>query len=744
MAGDITVEGTADVTQGTCGISEALPSGSTRFDLTAPTIVTGESNSCIITDVEPSNTITVTPNSCPVTNIESPIIVTANIERWTSCSDDIYLLRFHEAPPGWLEDTINNIVDETNLASDLNDLDDRFSNFEEGYTAHFYDWKDGDVETLTYVENIYTTNAVYNAGIQEIKIAYVSKNESGAYFDSLIGAWQTGQGGAWFNEQVSVVSNVAYSAAISASTLTATMQSQQDNISVIAGDIEILKKQIDGQVVTWFVANGDNSDGKPYDTVGPVNPDGSINEDGRPYYCWLPGNVCPEDIYNDDTVSDTRADHTGDTYVYFEYDAFGNKRIISTWRFGKDPYSDEYNWFIFTDDLATTAYQASIDAQVTADSKITTYFQDTPPTLISNPELGEGDIWVDSLHENMLYRFNGTSWTLVRDTAITASVDRLDEATVDINGIATAKSALVVDANGNISGYVANASTDPSYSGSQFRIFADEFLLANTAGQPAAYAPFYVNTVTNSIRFNGDVLFENIREADGTIPDWVFSHTLTDEIDRNVTTINGGKITTGYIDAKYLGVDTVWTRGMIVSSDYNGSSTGYIGAWNPTGFMLNATAGAGSYNEPNIYGSYIRGGSIYGTHIMAVTMDTVTLNAATINTSVLNAAILNAPSINGMKFKMGCFKDNNYDYNINVNINNQEGVVINKYGTTISQKNKTSNFSVLMGVMVSLVGPSTNTLSMQNNIIVDSSNFLFDRENDYDGPQVWSFIAFGY
>ena len=687
--------------------------------------------------------------ACTSFEVSSPVMVDAHIQRWTITNDDIYLMKFHEEPPLWLEDIIKGLIDQTGLIDSIDNLMDAFSSFEEGYTNHFYDYRDGDDDIMVHVEAIYGTNITQAAGIRRIEGILVNTVESKAWQDNLVAAWMTdGGGGAWFNERVSVIANIAYSAAYSASTLTATLQSQQINIAAIVNDISVLEKQVDGKVVTWFVASSNNNDGLAFDTTGPVYPidhpeAGKINVDGKPYYCWLPGNICPEAIYLDDTTNDTRPEHTGDTYVYFEYDAYGNKRIISTWRFGKDPYSDEYNWFIFTDDIATQAYEQALEAQITADSKITTYYQKEEPNSTTNPGLDAGDIWISELNKNIMYWYTGTTWIPVRDADIIASVDRIDEATVSMGGIATAKSSLVISAGtvGSelaISGYVGTADNTSS----TFKIFADNFILANTAGASAAYAPFYVNTVDNHIYFNGITKFENIRSVDNTVPNWVFSDTLTNEIDRNVTTIDGGKITTGYIDAKYLGVDTVWVRGMVTSGDYTGSKNGYIGTSDPQGFMMNASAGSGSYNEPNIYGSYIRGGEIYATHLTAVRIDAAEIYGGYIYGGVIEAGELIAPSINGMKFKMGTFYSNT-DHNQSISIAATEGRIYNKYGQLVHTGDRTAAFSGLVSVVISLIGPEQVTRDMNFPVIIDRDTFIFDRDDSY-GNNWFSYVAWGY
>ncbi|RLG28811.1 hypothetical protein DRO03_08905 [Methanosarcinales archaeon] len=546
--------------------------------------------------------------SCVDLEVASPIMVDAQIHRWTITNDNIYLLKFNEAPPQWLEDMFQNIIDDTGLADDLDNLEDRFDNFEEGYTEHFYDWQDGDVNTLAYVENIYTSNANFNAGLQEIKVAYVSHAESGAMWDSLIGAWQTGAGGAWFNEQVSVVSNVAYSAAKSASTLTATMKSQQSQLEAIVGDIETLEKQIDGKVVTW----------KGFHAV--ARADGTLIEDAKPYACWLPGVICTEPEFNDSSDLDTRAEHTGDTYLLVELDSYGKEKLLGVYRFGKDTATDNYNWFILEDDLAAVAYQQALDAGVLADGKINSYYQPTPPTIIEDPTMGAGDIWLDSSDNNKMYRYSGTDWIAVRDTDITASVNRLDQATVDVDGVATARSSLTVDADGYTSGIRLSATNDPLDPGSEFIIFADKFSVAASDKQDYGSRPFTIDTNTRDIRFNGKVTFSNIEDASGNEPNWLFAGQAANDINTNTTTINGGKIQTYSLNANRIAVDTLWARGIIASEEQRHNNTGYIPNSDPAGFLVSGKAGSGSFNYPNVYGAYIRGGYIYGSTIEASTM----------------------------------------------------------------------------------------------------------------------------
>jgi hypothetical protein len=57
------------------------------------------------------------------------------------------------------------------------------------------------------------------------------------------------------------------------------------------------------------------------------------------------------------------------------------------------------------------------DAEAIADGKITSFYQASAPTAE-----GIGDIWIDTDDANKLYRWDGSSWVLSRDTGITQAI----------------------------------------------------------------------------------------------------------------------------------------------------------------------------------------------------------------------------------------------------------------------------------------------------------------------------------
>lgn len=69
--------------------------------------------------------------------------------------------------------------------------------------------------------------------------------------------------------------------------------------------------------------------------------------------------------------------------------------------------------------MAIQAIAAAAAAQDTADGKIDSFFQPSPPTIgTGTGEARLGDLWFDTDDGNKQYRCNGSSWVLSQDTAI--------------------------------------------------------------------------------------------------------------------------------------------------------------------------------------------------------------------------------------------------------------------------------------------------------------------------------------
>jgi len=479
-----------------------------------------------------------TTNSVVNTTVENSIVAEAQIQEWTICSDDIYLVEYGTNPPGWLEDMIENTIIDMNIPQSIADLDDLTANLEEGYHEFAYEYEIDKTQYVAHFDYLYVENYSNKAAITDLEVVWADEVSSGANWSRNIAAWETGRGGAWFNNSVSVISNVAYSAAKSASSITASMIVQSDRLDALQGDIDILEKQADGKIETFFVPNSEVTPGINYSITGPIHGDGSLRVDEYPYADWL--------------AAGTVAEHTGDQYIWYEQIG-DEKTILLTLQFGRDGSIDTsavYNWFVFTDHAAQLAFEAALAAQETADGKINSYYQPDPPTLLStNNSLGCGDLWTDSdgsgtkgtssyAAENTLYRYQPTtgkceatttdadcSWIRIESVEIQASVKRLDEATVTVDGKAVARSSLLVTADAAIGGMIISA--EDSLTGapsSTVEFLADTFMVTDPGGAGRGN-PFRIEN--GNIYFNGLVEFTNLEgvvQNSANIHNAMYSH----------------------------------------------------------------------------------------------------------------------------------------------------------------------------------------------------------------------------
>lgn len=69
------------------------------------------------------------------------------------------------------------------------------------------------------------------------------------------------------------------------------------------------------------------------------------------------------------------------------------------------------------------------DAEAIADGKIVSFFQTSAPTAT-----GVGDIWFDTDDGNKMYRWNGASWVVAQDTAITTAINAASDAQATADG----------------------------------------------------------------------------------------------------------------------------------------------------------------------------------------------------------------------------------------------------------------------------------------------------------------------
>ena len=79
-------------------------------------------------------------------------------------------------------------------------------------------------------------------------------------------------------------------------------------------------------------------------------------------------------------------------------------------------------WVATQDSAIATALQDAADADAKADGKVTTFYQNAAPTAE-----GTGDLWVDTDDGNKLYRWSGSAWVSVQDTAIADAQEEADK-----------------------------------------------------------------------------------------------------------------------------------------------------------------------------------------------------------------------------------------------------------------------------------------------------------------------------
>jgi len=432
-------------------------------------------------------------------------------------SQDIYTTKRNTKLEPWFEDQITDVLKGNGVIDSIDELKTAFENFKDGITKEVGYLDDGYTKLAYDLDVVKVSNDQVVAGIKTLDITRVTPDEAAAISDKVVSAFQTnGTGGAWVQKQVSALSNNIINTAKSISSVNAVMDTQSKYLKAISGSIDVLKAQVDGKVITH----------KGYHDV--VSPDGTIKEDAKPYACWAPGEVCVEE--SGDDSSDTRAEHTGDTYLHVRIDDATNKdKIITVYRFIYDFEVETYAWSVLENDLASEAFQKALDAGYLADGKINSFYQAYPPTLAENPTLGAGDLWIDSSENgnNKMYRYDPdnttcpeglSGWCPIDDKRIQASVDFIQEATVDWQGNAKAVGSLVVKAGEYISGFVSSASSGPTDAGSTFAIFADRFSVGGYSGDGSLYdrAPFKIdNTGTEpQITFTGNVTFKSVNVGD--------------------------------------------------------------------------------------------------------------------------------------------------------------------------------------------------------------------------------------
>ena len=168
---------------------------------------------------------------------------------------------------------------------------------------------------------------------------------------------------------------------------------------------------------------------------------------------------------------------------------------------------DGSNWANFRDADIANAVAAAASAQAAADGKITSYYQVSAPTGLTSADIG--DIWINTSEGNNQYRWNGNSWVDVQDGGIASAI--------------SAAAGAQGTADGKVKTYYQNN--------------------APTGMSATDVGDLWVDTNDHNklYRYSGTA-WTNVQDT--TVADNIYT--------TNTTTIDGGNITTGTIDASRI------------------------------------------------------------------------------------------------------------------------------------------------------------------------------------------------
>lgn len=121
------------------------------------------------------------------------------------------------------------------------------------------------------------------------------------------------------------------------------------------------------------------------------------------YYDYEPtNNNQPASSWTTDTE---KLKHEGDIFFW--------KSRGWAYRYMRDE-NNQFKWQLIQDSDVTAAIAKANEALGKVEGKITTYAQNSKPTT----NLAVGDIWINTANQNIMYRWNGSSWVNVRDSLI--------------------------------------------------------------------------------------------------------------------------------------------------------------------------------------------------------------------------------------------------------------------------------------------------------------------------------------
>lgn len=159
----------------------------------------------------------------------------------------------------------------------------------------------------------------------------------------------------------------------------------QSFVDSLLTDVDAIKNQVDKSATAYF------------EDYQPIDGDGKPIDDAAkpPYHDWVTA-----DTNNGDTAQ--RELHVGDSFAYYTLDGDGNKVYDSSYKFvktaaGDDTDADGYTWVVITNDVATQALAAALNAKdIATDHKRRMFLNSGDDGDIPDVPYGIGDMWVRS------------------------------------------------------------------------------------------------------------------------------------------------------------------------------------------------------------------------------------------------------------------------------------------------------------------------------------------------------------
>ena len=205
------------------------------------------------------------------------------------------------------------------------------------------------------------------------------------------------------------------------------------------------------------------------------------------------------------------------------------------------------------------------------DTKATVFAQSSQPTASA-----VGDIWIDTDDDDKVYRWNGSTWAAV-GIPTQASVTTLSNAVSDIEGNASASYVLQVNANGSVAGMVIEANASAGGTASAVQFVADKFAIWNDAS--ASTAPFIVS---NNQVFMKEAMIQNASITAAKIQDLAVEEAKINDLAVTNTKIANAAITNAKIqNATIEGAkikDAAITNAKINDLDAGKINAGFISA----------------------------------------------------------------------------------------------------------------------------------------------------------------------